>query len=302
MKKIFRTICAAAVALAALASCDQENIKSIYSPEQENEVSFAAGVYTNTNLPITADTVNIVITRSNANGALTVPLSNTMPAGITVPSTVEFADGEYQANVVIGLELQVATPYKGTISISDETLYNPNVSLYPSISVSLQADYTWVSLGEGEFKDCFFSEPVPVEIIWASDSPIRRYRVMNPYADLTDALVEMFGSAKGSKSTNALEFTVDENGNVAWDGCWYNGVLYNASIDYSDISYYYGTQSPFGGAANIEECYEMSDGLFQFLPEVSAMTSETGGVVWGNTYCFVSLPDAETSISDLMGL
>lgn len=293
MKKIFRTICAAAVALAVLASCDQENIKATYSPEQENEVSFAAGVYTNTTLPITADTVNIMITRSNANGALTVPLSNTMPAGITVPSTVEFADGEYQANVVIGLDLQVATPYKGTISISDETLYNPNVSMYPSISVSLQADYTWVSLGEGQWWCNMITHPkiVSVQVYEAIDSPTPLYRIMKPF---TDEVLQAFANVQGGKIDNTnrseyIEFThvTDETGTVtdyiSFD-TFYPGVSIAAA----------GEEGPVQGVYSADYakyCGLVEDFIYQFYPYYQFTLPSGDTYSWGQAYpAYLVLP------------
>lgn len=69
---------AAAVSLMVLASCDQENVKSIYTPEQDNEVSFPATVFTNTEIPAEATTIDIAITRNTANGSITVPLSTNL--------------------------------------------------------------------------------------------------------------------------------------------------------------------------------------------------------------------------------
>ena len=212
MKNILKIISVASISIAALVSCDQENIKATYTPEQENEVSFAAEVYTNTEIPATADTINVVITRNSADNAVTVPLTTTLPSEITVPSSVSFEAGEYQTNVVLQLAILGGVRYTGTISISDSTMFNSNTSLYPTVSLTLQQAYNWQSLGNGEFYDNICGMLLTPEIMQATNALQPLYRIMNPYtAEASEAIATAIGGATGGPKSEYIEFTVDES-------------------------------------------------------------------------------------------
>ncbi len=307
MKNILKIISVASISIAALVSCDQENIKATYTPEQENEVSFAAEVYTNTEIPATADTINVVITRNSADNAVTVPLTTTLPSEITVPSSVSFEAGEYQTNVVLQLAILGGVRYTGTISISDSTMFNSNTSLYPTVSLTLQQAYNWQSLGNGEFYDNICGMLLTPEIMQATNALQPLYRIMNPYtAEASEAIAAAIGGATGGPKSEYIEFTVDEStGLLTWSGCWNAGALVDATISNSSLNYYFGTESPFSGGENLpQECGEITEGLFQFAPHVSAFANaeETSGWTWSGTYEWMSLPGAETTVSEYLGL
>lgn len=296
MKSILKIMGAAAVSLMVLASCDQENVKSIYTPEQDNEVSFPATVFTNTEIPAEATTIDIAITRNTANGSITVPLSTNLPAEITVPTEVVFKDGEYEAAITLGLAIQGGIRYTGTISIADSAYFNAETSPYTSISVSLQQAYNWVALeGEGQWWDNMMTAPtvVPVKVMKATNSVTPRYRIMNPFPD---ECLEAFAAQQGGKLDNNnrsqyIEFAhqTNDDGTVS-DLISFNnfcpGVIINSGADGE------GSVEGVYKADYAKMCtYLQGDGVYQFYPYYQFTTPNGKTYSWGAAYpAYFSMP------------
>lgn len=304
MRNIFKILGAAAVSLMALTSCEQENIKSTYTPEQDNEVSFMSSVYTNTEIPADATTVDIAIARNSANGAITVPLTTTLPAEITVPSEVTFNDGEYEAAITLNLAIQGGVRYTGTITVADSSYFNANVSLYPTIELSLQQAYNWESIGNGQWWDNMMTHPtvVTVDVLQATNSSVPLYRIMNPFPD--DCL-SVFAEAQGGRIDNSnrseyIEFShlTDESGAVTpmiSFSTYYPGVT--IAVD--------GEEGPVQGvytADYAKDCGLIQDLVYQFYPYYQFTLPSGSTYSWGSAYpAYLSLPGGP-NLADLLGL
>ena len=302
MKHYYRILMAAAISILAFAACDQQNKKELYTPEQENEVSFAAGVYSDIELPASTNTVSITIARNSANGEITVPLQTTLPSEIKCPESVTFAADAYETTVDLDITNMVNADatFKGTISIADETYYNANTSPYPSISVTLKRQYNWESLGEGEFWDNMMTHPVIVktEVLQATNAATKRFRIMNPFPNdvIEPFAVAQGGKVGGAKSEYIEFFHVDATSDlVSWTSPYYPGVSITVDgSEYGDVE---------GGYTKdyAKQCSLVMEKVYQFYPYYSF---SVGGSTysWGKAYsAYLSLPGGP-SLKELLGL
>ncbi len=210
-----------------------------YSPVNSSEVSFVQSTITNTEILGTATTFDVTLSRNTSSEAATVAVKSTFTSGVVCPASVTFNAGESTATLTLDVSgMQVGTRYTGTIELADSASFNANIAV-ATTKVTLQKVYTWVSLGEGEWFDnlLLYSGASlgiqEVEVLKAEG--FDRYRIMAPYAN-TDQLAAGISAHFGTSATlagpsnnkdNYIEFWVLENGeNVAWDGWWYPGVLY----------------------------------------------------------------------------
>lgn len=325
MKKTFKILCTAAVSLAVLASCDQENIKDMYEPMQANEVSFAAEVFSSTSMDQSVNTVNVVIARGSADRALTVPLIHNMPNCVSVPASVDFAQGEYEANVELQLldNFYGGRTYSGIIQIADTTLYN-EATPYPAIQVKLSKDLVWQKLGKGEFYDPILDDILTPQVNEAVNAGYPLYRIVNPYVESKDstalkAIVDNLKAA-GYKAagvegvaTAEIEISIQESSEadvdtLVWSGSWTNGVMVIDSIPASSIYYYYPADAPAdsigasGSKVSIadmyKDCIRLKNGIMQFRPYIVAY-GEGGKIELerADRYCYFSLPEADVTVT-----
>ena len=325
MKNTFKILCTAAVSLAVLASCDQENIKDMYEPMQANEVSFAAEVFSSTSMDQSVNTVNVVIARGSADRALTVPLIHNMPNCVSVPESVDFAQGEYEANVELQLldNFYGGKTYSGIIQIADTTLYN-EATPYPAIQVKLSKALVWQKLGKGEFYDPILDDILTPQVNQAVNAGYPLYRIVNPYVESKDstalkAIVDNLKAA-GFKAagvegvaTAEIEISIQESSKadvdtLVWSGSWTNGVMVIDSIPASSIYYYYPADAPAdsigasGSKVSIadmyKDCIMLENGIMQFRPYIVAY-GEGGEIELerADWYCYFSLPEADVTVT-----
>lgn len=306
MKNIFKIMGAAAVSLMVLASCDQENVKSLYTPEQDNEVSFPATVYTNTEIPADVTSIDIIITRNSANGSITVPLTTNLPSEISVPAEVAFQDGAYEAAISLGLAIQGGVRYTGSISVADSAYFNAKTSPYPTINITLQQAYNWVPLeGNGQWWCNMITHPniVSVQVYEATNSTTPRYRIMNPFPD---EVLQPFADGQGGRIDNSnrseyIEFAhlTDETGAVSpliSFNTYYPGVTINVGED---------GEGPVEGVYSADyanDCALIMDNVYQFYPYYQFTTSTGATYSWGSAYsAYLSLPGGP-DLAELLGL
>lgn len=325
MKNTFKILCTAAVSLAVLASCDQENIKDMYEPMQANEVSFAAEVFSSTSMDQSVNTVNVVIARGSADRALTVPLIHNMPNCVSVPESVDFAQGEYEANVELQLldNFYGGKTYSGIIQIADTTLYN-EATPYPAIQVKLSKALVWQKLGKGEFYDPILDDILTPQVNQAVNAGYPLYRIVNPYVESKDstalkAIVDNLKAA-GFKAagvegvaTAEIEISIRESSKadvdtLVWSGSWTNGVMVIDSIPASSIYYYYPANAPAdsigatGSKVSVadmyKDCIRLENGIMQFRPYIVAY-GEGGEIELerADWYCYFSLPEADVTVT-----
>lgn len=318
MNKIFKTFLAASVSFLAVA-CNLDQINDTYVPEG-SEPSMYQSVYNDKEIEATTTTIGVPVVRSNSKEELTLKLVVTLPEGITVSGTateveaaedekstdkvyntsVTFAAGEAMTNLMLDItNMAIGSTYEGTVSIAEGEPVNEN-KVIMTTAFSFAKAYTWVSLGEGEWYDSFALESASsmgiqkVEVLKAEG--FERYRIINPYAN-ADQLAEAWGAgALGGNQSSVIEFWVLENGsNVAWNGWWYPGLLYEG--EGTDIKAYYPSALNPSVAADDAKSKLLMENVFIFYPYwyIDGM----GG--FGTKYPSVlSLPGGP-SIAELLG-
>lgn len=299
----------------------------MYEPMQANEVSFAAEVFSSTSMDQSVNTVNVVIARGSADRALTVPLIHNMPNCVSVPASVDFAQGEYEANVELQLldNFYGGKTYSGIIQIADTTLYN-EATPYPAIQVKLSKDLVWQKLGKGEFYDPILDDILTPQVEQAVNAGYPLYKIMNPYVESKDstALKAIVDSLKalGFKdagiegvATDVIEISIQESSvkdvevdTLVWSGSWTNGVMVIDSIPASSIYYYYPADAPAdsigatGSKVSVadmyKDCIRLENGIMQFRPYIVAYGQ--GGDIElerADWYCYFSLPEADVTVT-----
>ena len=316
MNKIFKSILAASVCFLAVA-CNLDQVNDIYTAEG-NEASMLQTVYSETELSASLETVSIPVVRANTAEAATISLIATLPAGITIEgnatevgtkedgsviynTSVSFAAGEAQSACVLNVSaMEVGTSYKGTISIAEGDDVNQNKATM-STAFTLGKAYTWVSLGNGEWFDqlSLMSDSSygiqNVEVMKAEG--FERYRIMAPYAN-EDQLAAAWGASSLSSNQNSIiEFWVLENGvYVAWDGWWYNGILYDG--EGTDIKAYYPSSLSASLVDEDAKSLFVEEKVVEFRPYW--YIDGFGG--FGTKYpCFLTIPGGP-SMSEVLGI
>lgn len=189
MKRII-SILAASLALMAV-SCNVENVGTVYSSEgaANNAVTFLQSVLTDTEISASATSVTVKVARSIANGAQTVNLTSTIPTDdISVPASVSFADGAYEADIVIEFlaSMAVGKSYKGDITIDPEAV-DEHTSV-AKITITLQKAYSWAEYGEVSITDdiiapWFGTANVTWKVKAEKAEGFEVYRLLDPYGE-----------------------------------------------------------------------------------------------------------------------
>lgn len=292
MKKIFKVLSSLAVAVVLVSACNVENVKAIYTPVGQNEVSFSQSVFVDKEISGTATSVDIQIARSNASAELSVPLTTTLPAEIGVPTSVTFASGEYTAIVTLDVSaMVVGTVYKGKIEVGDTTLFNKSVSV-PEVSLTLSKVYTWVSLGKGQWYDLLVLSQEnslgirEVEILKADG--FDRWRIIEPYT--VEAIEAADWTARKDYLPKYIEiYEYDKDGQklLGWDDYWMTGIEYDKDIPTKA----YFPDGRLNDSGKLPLNKRLSDDIFQLVP--SYYMDGLGGWASKAYPCYLGLPGVD---------
>ena len=145
-------------------ACDQDNMGATYTYTTQG-VSFGTTNQGTWSLPsdYTTQSTGIEVLRSESNGAASIGLAgvlsngNPLPAGIQIPSTVEFADGEFTAIVPITVDNTLANggTYQVVLMLDDAQATDDVQSMTQTV-VTIFRDYSFTSLGKGHYSSWFF--------------------------------------------------------------------------------------------------------------------------------------------------
>lgn len=158
---------------------DVEGCYGVYFPAQE-----IGGVIA----PTDPTSVTISAARTNASGAITVPLELADETGVFTLGELSFADGQKESTVVLDFsKADVGVQYECSITVANDPLYISNYS-HGNISFDFSVmRVKWVSLGMAKYNDMLpLYNGVP-EIFYESelqqreDSP-NNFRLVKPYA------------------------------------------------------------------------------------------------------------------------
>ena len=179
------------------AACDNEQECALYNTDAANRAVFVNASLANITVSPADPTFTVDLVRANADSessgtiVLTATVDEVPLAGCTV-SDYTFAAGENMTKVTVNVSpLEIGKELNITLTL-DNT--NEPVSGSNTVSVTVNKDYNWVSLGTGTFADvlAFTEKPYDVEIQKADG--FDRYRVMKPYEQgLKNAIISNFG-------------------------------------------------------------------------------------------------------------
>lgn len=174
------------MAVLGLASCDQDNIGAIYTPNVQN-VSFGDAQYS----ALTSDestSVKIRVVRSISAGAYTANLVlNTEDADVLSLANggaVSFADGQSVAYTTVDAKnMKKGVTYAAKLALSDADVAQADTIIKKTVTecaVEITCDYNWVSAGSGSFFDGFYFEELAddVKVMHAEGSDL--YRLVTP--------------------------------------------------------------------------------------------------------------------------
>lgn len=163
-------------------ACDDEIKYTPAGAVEGAQVYFPTSVSSTINLSSTENSYQIPVMRVVTDAAMSVAVTATGGEGLyTVPSTVEFAQGEANAYLTLTYDPDVVgfdsfTDMTITLG-SDTTPYG--ISTY-EFSIGIPAP--WVSLGNAKFSDTFlFDNTYDVELQQNELEP-NRYRLVDPYS------------------------------------------------------------------------------------------------------------------------
>ena len=128
MKKIFSSISLLFVAVLCFTACDGKNTD--YEPGAPTEASDTKVYFSSSNSadfieePGVRDSVIVYLTRTNTQGALSVPITvKTADQALTLPATAEFADGEETAEYIVRFNddaLVANQSYKFSVAVDEK--------------------------------------------------------------------------------------------------------------------------------------------------------------------------------------
>lgn len=300
MKKIFNSIIAFGV-MALAVSCNVENIGTLYQSEGSDVsgVSFAQSTIVDTEISAKATSFSILLNRADASKeeAIKVTADNTLVDGtnITMPATVNFAAGEYTAELKLTLNasMPVGKTFKGKISLADETQFDKNTSV-SAATVTLAKAYTWVSIGEGQFYDGVALQPsasdlgiINVKIDQAEG--FDRWRIYNPFPkeQLIAAWAEDYYCG-GETTVIEVWANGDEGNTVSFTpNVWITGLSYvDVQADAYIYEYLPSAYSSQLAADDANNCFVM-DKVIQFY---LAASIENTSYWFGEGAKYLSLP------------
>lgn len=236
-----------------LSSCEQDNENAVYGGStmgvtfgfNSQSVSFPAEGY---------EGFDVEVMRAQADEAVTIPLSAVMleqdaegntvqtpvPSTIQVPSSVSFAAGEKFTSFHVSVgDIESGVTYQLAVTMANEE-YAPidNIS---SKTISIYRDYTYTSLGIGEFYSPMWGGgPYPVEIQKADQ--VEWYKLVGLIEEGYDITIQMADdgvTATIPEQTCCADLNGTGAGVITAEGELENGV-FTFTTTYLDDVYMYG--------------------------------------------------------------
>lgn len=227
--KINKILCALALGFVTLmTACDTDATGSIYDGMETGQgFSFATNTMRAVSVKATAPEFEVPVFRSNSHG----DYSGTLVAKGTIDGEVAncykvsgftFKDGESQSAVKVDVsELEIGKVLALTLAFTDTV--NMGYTNNEVLTVNVNVDYNWLSLGNGTFTDKFFGFYSEPEILKAEG--FDRYRVMAPCEAYRTDPANASDDWIASWSAEYIELWV-EDGFVFWDA-WFTGQNYD---------------------------------------------------------------------------
>lgn len=244
MKNLYKVLFGFVFAAVAFSSCNVEKINATYVPEDNIGVSFMSKVAYNDEIDPSETVFNIPVVRSIADGPLTVDITGSI-TGLSIPSSITFNAGEYQAFIPVTLAGMVAgTTYTGNIAIVDEKLSDKNVSI-TKCSVSLSLKLSWTKIATGDYTYSIFWEGVDPGLDLYRADGTDYYKISN-WGGGVDFCFFMYPDNTGLVPDQLIGYNHSSYGQVSvrdeeikWPGDPTNDPTY---YDPATKTYYFGVQ------------------------------------------------------------
>jgi len=238
--------------------------------EGKTEVYFPVTSH-NVELEPTAETFEITVKRTDAASAISVPLIVNNPSTLfDIPEKVEFAAGEEEATLVVGISrLELETVYEFSVSIPIEFYYAYKVSDYSdSITYHFSGlKQKWNDAGTCVFYDgTWFDDIVSAENVSIQNHEgTDDYRIITPYALISP---EDFDPVN-------ITFSIKDNEVVFKNGTYnfWSGTGY----------YFYWDADNYGAYCYVEYSKEGDD----VVVEVNSLVRQGSSLYTGGYFAFV---------------
>ncbi len=221
------------------AACDTDNVGAEYDGTATGQgISFATSTLKAISVPATAPTFKVDIFRSNTKGEYSGNLEATGTIGGQAAdcfsvSGFSFADGEAASTVTVDVsQLEIGKVLALTLAFTDSL--NMGYTNNEKLTVNVNVEYNWQSLGNGTFTDNFFGFYSEPEILKAEG--FDRYRVMAPCEAYRIDPANAADDWIASWSAEYIELWV-ENGFVFWDA-WFTGQNYGGDASSPIYAYH----------------------------------------------------------------
>ncbi len=246
MKLTKFAVMALAIMISTLTSCSDKGYWDEYVPEGP-EYSFEQATPKFTTKE-TNPTVTVNVIRSTTKGAATVEITATkVSEGVTVPTSVTFEDGKNCAPLDIKLTNGIPGPaYTATLSFGKDVAMSPSAE--KTCVCTINIDYNWISLGNGQFADLFMLGEKYFDVEIRQAEGFKRYRVIKPYHEGMAADTGEWEDWRTGEYPEYIEFWDNGDGVIQFNS-WNCGIIYEANPgDY--IVAYPGSRFNGGSIAN----------------------------------------------------
>lgn len=244
------------------ASCDSEQEGSLYS-ESANGATFVSASLADITVSPADPTFTVDLIRANSGSELSGTVTLTAKIG-DVPlegcsvSGYTFAAGENMTKITVNVSpLEIGKELDVTLTLDGD---NTPISGSNKVSVIVNKDYNWVSLGTGSFVDilAFTEKPYNVEIQKAEG--FDRYRVIDPYVEGSKNDDGGWGNAVAPTSCDYIEFWLKDG--IIYYNKFFIGINYEGSASNAIYAYH---PSSFEGQPIVNN-KQLDDKTFQLAP------------------------------------
>lgn len=177
------------IGVVVFAACDDNAVDGTIYHANNNEASFPSETSSYTFGAEDPEQFEVTIQRASLSGAVSVPVTATDASGLfTIPQSVDFADGAYEAKFVIAFNrdnLKTGEAYPITLDLPA----NPVVTKTISHAVTITRDYVWEPYLTGTFESGFFEDKWEQALDKAVG--VERYKFTDLFASGYDFIFEV---------------------------------------------------------------------------------------------------------------
>ena len=266
----------------AFAACTADE----YTPapmEDSSKTYVSIELTTPRNLDIDGSDIIVPLTRTNADGELTVTVALADTSGLftLADSKVKFAAGDSVATAAVSYsydDIDPAATYSITVSITDGL-----TSEYAPVALSMTCKKAWQNLGMAQFYDEWWTSVVLEKQLLKAPDGSETYRLINPW----DKQSVIDGGLDFVSELPYLEFTVTEDGAISYS------TILNMGFKFSGMTCHMAHPAALGDADSAAKNGFLMENLARFCwYPILNYNPATGGFSWWGTtsVAYISFP------------